>query len=265
MSITINTTTMSTRTTSAHKNWVESVNVLQTALDKNVKHDKVVAAQVSANKCLTALNKSVMVDANDAILTASDPLTALCKVGVYDAHAVTVKTGVSPVYKTVKTPLSLSAFIAQGNAQGKLSVSGDWYALAVCAVKVAAVCVAGEMEIAPETYATRLRLSDREMEIVRRDFSGISASRTDVRTALQAAINALFGMTEQGKPRFFATKGDARAVMQMFAWNNANNALVVPQEDTMVAFFFNALRHIVGEHPYEIEVKENKKTEKKAQ
>lgn len=235
------------------------------ALVKNVKHDKYVELSVLANKAVTTANKSHQTDVFNAILKTSDPLKTLCEVGTYEADGFTVDKKKGLNFVKVETVLSLSAFIAYANSKGVLSLGASYQSDVYTAVKFAAIQTAGEMEIAPNTYIKRLNLTDSEKSVVLNPFSGvISASRSDVKTAMQVAVNSIFG-TDNGKARYWVNAGDVRALSQLFNCNRVKLSIVIPQEDTMMDMFFFTLRHIVGGMAYTLDKKESKKENKKAQ
>lgn len=237
-----------------------AVDTLQAALDKRSLHDKVVELTTAAAKAQAAANKSHQNDVFAAILDTEDPMVTVCKESLFHASAYRVKKGEKSRIDSVDTVLSLSSFIALGNSKGKLSIDAGWQDLAIFAVKLSAVQLGEELELDPSSYVKRLRLTPDQIQSIT-GFGGVHASKADVRAALQAAVNALFGMAN-GKPRFFVTKADVRALSQQFGWKRTTNAVVIPKDDTMIDMFFSILRHVVGGVAYNVEVVEQEKKSK---
>lgn len=237
---------------------------VQTALEKNVHVDKFMALSEAANKARVTANKSHQTDVFDALLKTDAPLVSLCEMGTFSADSFTISKEKGLSFTKVETVLSLSAFIAYANSKGVLSLGASYQSDVIDAIKIAAIQTAGELKVAPSSYIKRLNLSDSARAVVLNPLSGeVFASRSDVKTVMQKAINAIFGLTDGGKPLFFCKSEDAFALSRLFGTNRVNGSMVIPQDSTMMDMFFYVLRHIVGGMEYSVEIKEARKSEKK--
>lgn len=257
--------TLSTRTADLVSAMHDAAEKQRVALVKNVKHDSYTSLYSETSKAVTSANKSVQSDTFDAILRTPDPLKTVCAVGVFNAYSVDVKRDAPVSVSTSSVVLDFESFIGAYNTADLPNVtpiSAEWKARAVCAVKVAAVHSAGEKMVDPSTYIARLKLTRDELAYVKRDFTLPQASKKDVKTALQSAVNAIFGTDENGRARYWVNSEDVNALLDMFAWDFARNSMVVPLEQTMIKYFFCVLRHVVGGQPYGVIVKERKSESK---
>lgn len=247
---------------------MNAANEVHAATLKN-KHDKVLAAESAANKAFNDAGKARQTDLFVSVGTGENPLVDLCKIATYDIDTYALDKDNNLSFDTKEVVIDFAAAIAFYNKEGKTSVNVAWQGLTKTAVKYAAIYMAGLMKVDPAKYITRLHLSPEEVKEVINPFTGAPmVSISAIKSAMQAAVNTIYGMNDHGKPMYWVNSEDVWGLIAQIKFNPVNNCIVVPDMGgkTPYNMLFNTLRHIVAGEEYGVEVREARKNAgKKAQ